>query len=83
MAIRFDNVTFRYPDRRAGVFDIDFTVEDGEFLAVIGPSGSGKTTVLKLLAGFVKPEQGRILVDGVDVAGLPPHRRDLGVVFQS
>jgi putative spermidine/putrescine transport system ATP-binding protein len=58
-------------------------VEDGEFLAVIGPSGSGKTTVLKLLAGFVKPEHGRILVDGIDVAGLPPHRRDLGVVFQS
>ena len=65
------------------MFDIDFTVEDGEFLAVIGPSGSGKTTVLKLLAGFIKPEQGRILVDGVDVADLPPHRRELGVVFQS
>ncbi|MCP5152570.1 MAG: ABC transporter ATP-binding protein [Ectothiorhodospiraceae bacterium] len=83
MTVRFENVTFRYPDRRAGVFDIDLEVADGELLAVIGPSGSGKSTVLKLLAGFLEPESGRILIDGRDVTGTPPRARHLGVVFQS
>jgi putative spermidine/putrescine transport system ATP-binding protein len=54
-----------------------------ELMAVIGPSGSGKSTLLKLLAGFLTPHKGRILIDGEDVTRLPPHRRSLGVVFQS
>lgn len=83
MAIRFENVSYRYPGSEAGVSDITLDIADGELLVVIGPSGSGKTTLLKLLAGFLEATSGRVLVDGVDMAGLPPHRRDLGIVFQS
>lgn len=83
MAIHFENVTYRYPGSDAGVFDINLEIADGELLVVIGPSGSGKTTLLKLLAGFIEADSGRILVDGQEMAGLPPHRRNLGIVFQS
>ncbi len=62
---------------------LDLAVHEGEFLALLGPSGCGKTTTLNLIAGFVEPTAGRILVDGEDVTGRPPHLRALGVVFQS
>jgi spermidine/putrescine ABC transporter ATP-binding subunit len=62
---------------------LDLTVYEGEFLALLGPSGCGKTTTLNLIAGFVEPTAGRILIDGEDVTGRPAHRRGLGVVFQS
>ncbi|WP_329095884.1 ABC transporter ATP-binding protein [Actinomadura citrea] len=59
------------------------SVRRGEFLSILGPSGCGKTTLLNAIAGFVAPESGRILVDGADITGLPPHRRGLGMVFQN
>jgi len=62
---------------------LDLTVYEGEFLALLGPSGCGKTTTLNLIAGFVEPTAGRILIDGEDVTGRPAHLRGLGVVFQS
>jgi spermidine/putrescine ABC transporter ATP-binding subunit len=62
---------------------LDLTVSEGEFLALLGPSGCGKTTTLNLIAGFVPPTAGQILVDGEDVTDRPPHLRGLGVVFQS
>jgi len=62
---------------------LDLAVHEGEFLALLGPSGCGKTTTLNLIAGFVEPTAGRILIDGEDVTGRPPHLRALGVVFQS
>jgi spermidine/putrescine ABC transporter ATP-binding subunit len=62
---------------------LDLAVMEGEFLALLGPSGCGKTTTLNLIAGFVEPTAGRILIDGEDVTGRPPHLRGLGVVFQS
>jgi putative spermidine/putrescine transport system ATP-binding protein len=62
---------------------LDLAVYEGEFLALLGPSGCGKTTTLNLIAGFVPPTAGRILVDGEDVTDRPAHRRGLGVVFQS
>ncbi|MGQ9368396.1 ABC transporter ATP-binding protein [Azospirillum sp. ST 5-10] len=83
MPVALRAVTFRYPDAQAGVFDLDLEIAEGELLAVIGPSGSGKSTLLKLLAGFLIPQRGRILIDGHDVTALPPRARDLGVVFQS
>jgi len=61
---------------------VSFEVASGEFLALLGPSGSGKTTILRLLGGFEEATEGRIRVDGKDVGGLPPHRRNIGVVFQ-
>ena len=62
---------------------LELTVSEGEFLALLGPSGCGKTTTLNLIAGFVPPTAGRILIDGEDVTGRPAHLRGLGVVFQS
>jgi putative spermidine/putrescine transport system ATP-binding protein len=62
---------------------VDLTVEPGGFLALLGPSGSGKTTTLNVLAGFVRPDRGSVTFDGKDVTRVPPHSRDLGIVFQS
>jgi spermidine/putrescine ABC transporter ATP-binding subunit len=62
---------------------LDLGVDEGEFLSLLGPSGCGKTTTLNLIAGFVPPTAGRILIDGEDVTGRPAHLRGLGVVFQS
>jgi ABC-type Fe3+/spermidine/putrescine transport system ATPase subunit len=62
---------------------LDLAVREGECLALLGPSGCGKTTTLNLIAGFVPPTAGRILIDGEDVTGRPAHLRGLGVVFQS
>ncbi len=61
---------------------IDLAVENGEFLTILGPSGSGKTTILRLIGGFTEPSAGRILFEGVDIAGLPIHRRPFNTVFQ-
>ena len=65
------------------VAGIDLAIRQGEFLAILGPSGCGKTTTLGLLAGFSSPTSGDILVDGTSVVGIPPHKRNIGVVFQS
>ncbi len=62
---------------------VTVTIDPGSFFTLLGPSGSGKTTTLMMVAGFVAPTRGEILVDGVSVADLPPQKRDLGMVFQS
>jgi putative spermidine/putrescine transport system ATP-binding protein len=62
---------------------LDLAVRDGEFLTLLGPSGCGKTTTLRIIAGFVEPSQGRIMMDGNDVTRLPPNRREVGMVFQN
>ena len=65
------------------VHGLDLTIEPGEFLALIGPSGSGKTTVLRALAGFVRPQRGRIMIGSTDVTDLPPYARGIGMVVQN
>jgi putrescine transport system ATP-binding protein len=65
------------------VLDLDLTVAAGEFLALLGGSGSGKSTLLRLIAGFEAPDAGRILLDGQDMAAVPPHARPLNMMFQS
>jgi putative spermidine/putrescine transport system ATP-binding protein len=62
---------------------INISLGEGEFLSLLGPSGCGKTTALRLVAGFDHPNEGRILVDGKDVTGVPPNKRDMGMVFQA
>src|SRR5450755_2299484 len=62
---------------------IDLEIASGEFFSLLGPSGCGKTTTLRLIAGFEQPTAGRILLDDVDVSGIPPHKRHVNTVFQS
>jgi putative spermidine/putrescine transport system ATP-binding protein len=75
-------VTKQYGDFTA-VSGLSLQIEKGEFIALLGPSGCGKTTTLQMLAGFVEPSSGDILVRSRSVRGLPPHKRNIGVVFQS
>jgi spermidine/putrescine transport system ATP-binding protein len=65
------------------VDDIDLHVDGGEFFSLLGPSGCGKTTTLRLIAGFERPDSGKILLDGVDMSATPPHKRKVNTVFQS
>src|SRR4029077_16185290 len=65
------------------VDDIDVTISSGEFFSLLGPSGCGKTTTLRLIAGFEQPTAGGILLDDVDVSGMPAHKRNVNTVFQS
>ncbi|WP_183258059.1 ABC transporter ATP-binding protein [Bradyrhizobium sp. CIR48] len=67
----------------AALEEFSLTIRRGEFLTILGPSGSGKTTALMLLAGFVAPSKGDILIAGESVAAVPSYRRDQGIVFQS
>ena len=80
--VELQGCTCEYGSVRA-VDALDLAVLEGEFLSLLGPSGCGKTTTLNLIAGFVDPTAGRILIDGEDVTGRPAHLRGLGVVFQS
>src|SRR3954466_15316078 len=63
--------------------DVSLQVEEGEFFTLLGPSGSGKTTVLRIVAGLLAPDSGRVLLGGEDVTRRPAYERDLAVVFQS
>src|SRR6478672_8437626 len=67
----------------AAVEDVSLTVERGELFALLGPSGCGKTTLLRMIAGFETPDSGRIVIDGVDVTGLPAYARPVNMMFQS
>ena len=80
-SIELSGLTKRFSE--IAVDNIDLTVASGEFFSLLGPSGCGKTTTLRLIAGFEQPTSGRILLDGVDVSDVPPHRRNVNTVFQS
>lgn len=61
---------------------VNLSIKPGEFISLLGPSGCGKTTTLRMLAGFEQPDEGRIFVNGIEVQGVPPHKRDINTVFQ-
>ena len=82
--IEFERLRKVYPGSSAPAVDeLNLHIEAGEFLTLLGPSGSGKTTTLMLLAGFEAPSSGSIRLDGKPIESLPPHKREMGVVFQS
>jgi iron(III) transport system ATP-binding protein len=86
--IELEDVTLNYAGRQiAAVTDLSLSIADGEFVALLGPSGCGKTTTLRLIAGFLKPDRGRVVVDGAVLSSstgiVPPERRNMGMVFQN
>jgi spermidine/putrescine transport system ATP-binding protein len=81
-SVRLEGVVKRFGDFVA-VRGIDLDIGEGEFFTLLGPSGCGKTTTLRMVAGFEEPTDGRVLIDGDDVAELPAHKRPTNTVFQS
>ena len=80
--VRLTEVVKRF-DEVAAVDGISLEIPRGSFFALLGPSGCGKTTTLRMIGGFEEPTSGSIELDGVDVVGLPPYKRDVNTVFQS
>jgi putrescine transport system ATP-binding protein len=80
--VQFDGVSKRF-GTAAAVERVSLDIFSGEFFALLGPSGCGKTTLLRLLAGLEMPDEGRILLDGADLATVPPYRRPINMMFQS
>jgi len=82
IAIAVEGIQVRFGDNLA-LGSVNLALEPGELMLLLGPSGCGKSTLLRTIAGFVKPDAGRVLFDGEDVTHVPPHRRQIGMVFQS
>ena len=82
VAVRLEGLTRRYGSLLA-LDALDLDIAGGELLALLGPSGCGKTTALRAIAGFDRPDGGRVLVDGRDVTDVPASKRDMGMVFQA
>ena len=80
--LRLEGLSQRYGDAVA-LRDASLDVRAGEFVTLLGPSGSGKTTTLKIVAGFIRPDTGKVVLDGRDLTHVPPHQRDIGMVFQN
>jgi putative spermidine/putrescine transport system ATP-binding protein len=80
--LRIVGMTVIYDGKSVAVRGIDLDISPGEFVTLLGPSGSGKTSVLKAIAGFVQPADGRVLADGRNLLELPSNERNLGMVFQ-
>jgi putative spermidine/putrescine transport system ATP-binding protein len=80
--IELDRLAKRY-GATVAVHEVSLSLAKGEMLALLGPSGCGKTTTLRMIAGFVEPTGGRVLLRGEDITGRPPYRRDTGMVFQN
>ncbi len=80
--LRLEHLTKTF-GARAALDKVSFSVNPGEYVSLLGPSGSGKTVLLRAIAGFEIPDEGRVFVGGEDVTKKPPHRRDIGFVFQN
>lgn len=78
----FDQIKMSFGDNEV-VKGINLEIKEGDFVTLLGPSGCGKTTLLRILAGFLSPSQGKILIRGKDVTALPAYKRNLGMVFQN
>ena len=85
--IVLNHVTKQFTTKTLGtvtaVNDFNLTIKEGECFSFLGPSGCGKTTTLNMIGGFLKPDGGRVLLDGQDITALPPERRPVSTVFQS
>ncbi len=82
IAVRLEGITKRFGEHKA-VDDITLEIRDGEFFSLLGPSGCGKTTLLRIIAGFDTPDEGRVIIGGMDMTGVPPYQRKVNTVFQN
>ena len=82
VAVRLEALSKRY-QRVIAVDRCSLEIAAGRFVTILGPSGSGKTTLLNLIAGFLQPDEGEIYFGGAPISGVPPHKRGIGMVFQS
>ena len=82
VAVRLERVSKHF-ERITAVDRCSLDIDAGSFVTILGPSGSGKTTLLNLIAGFLAPDEGEIFFGGAPISGLPPHKRGIGMVFQS
>jgi len=80
--VKIDRVTKKF-DETIAVDDVSLEIKKGEIFALLGGSGSGKSTLLRMLAGFERPTEGRIFLDGVDITDMPPYDRPINMMFQS
>jgi ABC-type Fe3+/spermidine/putrescine transport system ATPase subunit len=80
--LQLEAISKTYPGGTQALVDIDLTVRAGEILCLLGPSGCGKTTLLRVVAGLEQPDRGHLLLNGRDLAHVPPHRRGFGFMFQ-
>ncbi len=82
--LSIQNISKQYKNNKAVALDcVSVDVQAGEFLAILGPSGCGKTTLLRIIAGLLQPDSGKLLLDGKDITAAPPAKRSLGIVFQN
>lgn len=81
-SVVFENISKQFGNSKA-LDNVSFSINKGEFFSLLGPSGCGKTTLLRILAGFERPDSGRILLDGKDITNLPPNKRPVNTVFQN
>lgn len=82
VAVRLEGVTKRFADQVA-VDNVSLEIRDGEFFSLLGPSGCGKTTLLRMIAGFDTPDEGRVIIGGKDMTQVPPYLRPVNTVFQN
>jgi ABC-type Fe3+/spermidine/putrescine transport system ATPase subunit len=80
MGLVLEQIKKSYPDFE---IDLSFDIESGKLITLLGPSGCGKTTTLHIIAGFIAPDSGSIILDGERVDPLPPYRREAGLVFRT
>ena len=81
--IELENISAGYDRGKPILKNFNLSVEQGELISLLGPSGCGKTTTLRTIAGFIMAEEGKVLIGGKDYTRLPPHKRNIGLVFQN
>ncbi|MBO4686489.1 MAG: ABC transporter ATP-binding protein, partial [Lachnospiraceae bacterium] len=79
--IQFKNIVKKF-DGQLVLKGINLDIYENEFVTLLGPSGCGKTTLLRILGGFLQPDEGEVIFDGEEISNLPPYKRDLNTVFQ-
>ncbi|WP_294662051.1 ABC transporter ATP-binding protein [uncultured Fusobacterium sp.] len=82
MYLKIENIRKMF-DKTRGIKDINFSIEKGELISFLGPSGCGKTTLLNIIGGFIKPETGKIYLEGEEITDFPPEIRNISTVFQN